>query len=247
MAARAAAAWSSGSGAPFLPAKATSEARAWIGRGWQRHARRCASEGRESGGTRAASVCGPTWRQGGASSRSMTTHDEAAAKTRHIESNLSCQATLLVGRPPTPPRYLWQSVANRGRTGICALSSKVDRACTWVDDSLPRKRPRGLLAEPHRASRKHLSAGEARRLNRVCRGCMSREGCGARRWCERNRSGLHAAARDERASIARTDSTSSVFFHDVSAKARGGALNSGEGLAGAASQRGGSAEAPLKY
>ena len=56
----------------------------------------------ESGGTRAASACGPTWRQGGASSRSMTTHDEAAAKTGHIESNLSCHATLLVARLRLP-------------------------------------------------------------------------------------------------------------------------------------------------
>ena len=52
----------------------------------------------ESGGTRAASVRALTWRQGGARSRSMTSDSEAAAKTRHIESNLSCQATRLVAQ-----------------------------------------------------------------------------------------------------------------------------------------------------
>ena len=52
----------------------------------------------ESGGTRAASVRALTWRQGGARSRSMASVSVAAAKTRLIESNLSCLASRLVAQ-----------------------------------------------------------------------------------------------------------------------------------------------------
>ena len=54
----------------------------------------------KSGGTRAVCARGPTCRQRGASGRSMTTHDEAAEKTRGIESNFVCQALVLVAQPP---------------------------------------------------------------------------------------------------------------------------------------------------
>ena len=48
----------------------------------------------------------------------MTTHGEGAAKTRFIESKLSSQATLLVGRPPTPRRYLKKVSGERRSTRI---------------------------------------------------------------------------------------------------------------------------------
>ena len=120
LAARAAAAWRSESGATFFPARAPSEARAWSGRGWQRHTRGSANESEESGGTRAAGACAPTWRQGGARSRSMTSDGESAAKTRHIESNLSCQAHLLVAQVVGPKRLRMTTNTRRASEGRCA-------------------------------------------------------------------------------------------------------------------------------
>ena len=67
----------------------------------------------------------------------MTSDGEAAAKTGHIDSNLICQATLLVARPPTSRRYLSRCESKGGRAGISALSRRAVRACTGFDDGMP--------------------------------------------------------------------------------------------------------------
>ena len=76
----------------------------------------------ESGGTRAASVCAPTWRQGGARSRSMTSDSEEAAKTRHIESKFFSQASLLVAQIVGPERLRMTTNMRRASEGRCARS-----------------------------------------------------------------------------------------------------------------------------
>ena len=78
----------------------------------------------------------------------MTSDGEETAKTRCIDSNLSSQPPLLVGRPPTSRRYLRRSEAKGGRPGIFGLLQMVVRACTWMDDGLPHERlrvPGGVL------------------------------------------------------------------------------------------------------
>ena len=65
----------------------------------------------------ACRVCarGPTCRQRGASSRSMTTHDEAAEKFRAIESKVVRQALVLVAQPPPLRRYRMRLSENCAR------------------------------------------------------------------------------------------------------------------------------------
>ena len=69
----------------------------------------------ESGGTRAVCARGPTCRQRGASSQSMTTHDEAAEKIRGIESKVVRQASILVARPPPLHPYRMRLSENCAR------------------------------------------------------------------------------------------------------------------------------------
>ena len=69
----------------------------------------------KSGGTRAVCARGPTCRQRGASSRSMTTHDEAAEKSRAIESKVVRQALVLVAQPPPLRRYRMRLSENCAR------------------------------------------------------------------------------------------------------------------------------------
>ena len=51
----------------------------------------------------------------------MTTHDEAAERTRGIESNFVCQALVLVAQPPPLRRYRLRLSVNCARKNeLCA-------------------------------------------------------------------------------------------------------------------------------